>query len=121
MEKGLKTLYNSKLYSRARINALQLEEHKGRGKKKYDATCKLCGEEEEDIVHFTIRCSKLEQKRDYKLVDKEIKNSEDRMKELLFRNKNHIEIISMIKKMWELRRTLLKAQKEKKQIKVNPQ
>ena len=25
--------YNSKLYARARINALQLEEHKGRGKK----------------------------------------------------------------------------------------
>ena len=35
--------YNSKLYARARINALQLEEHKGRSNKNYDTTCKLCG------------------------------------------------------------------------------
>ena len=65
--------YNSKLYARARINALQLEEHKGRGNKNYNTMCKLCGEEEEDIVHFTVRCSKLEKKRNYELIDKEIK------------------------------------------------
>ena len=62
--------YNSKLYARARINTLQLEEHKGRGKESYDTTCKLCGDEEEDIVHFTVKCSKLEQKRDCKLVNR---------------------------------------------------
>ena len=56
--------YSSKIYARARINALQLEEHKGRGKESYDTTCKLCGEEEENIVHFTIKCSKLKQKID---------------------------------------------------------
>ena len=33
--------YNSKLYARARTNALQLEEHKGRGNKSYNTTCKL--------------------------------------------------------------------------------
>ena len=37
--------YNSLLYARARINALQLEEHKDRSNKNYDTTCKLCGEE----------------------------------------------------------------------------
>ena len=36
---------SSKLYARARIHALQLEEHKGRGLRNYNATCKLCGEE----------------------------------------------------------------------------
>ena len=39
--------YDSKLYARARINALQLEEHKGRGKKGYDTNCnKSCVERE---------------------------------------------------------------------------
>ena len=46
----------SKLYARARINALQLEEHKERGKVNCDTTCKLSGEEIEDIVHFTVKC-----------------------------------------------------------------
>ena len=112
--------YNSKIYERARINALQLEEHKGRINKNYNATCKLCGEEEEDIVYFTVKCSKLEQKSNHDLIDKEIKNPEDRMKELLFRNNNHIEISQMIKNMWVLRRALLKEKKEKTQVKVNP-
>ena len=35
------------------------------------------------------------------------------MKELLFKYRNHIEISLMMKNMWELRKTLLKAQKEK--------
>ena len=51
--------YNSKLYARARVNALQLEEHKGRGIKHYDTTCKLCSKETEDIDHFIITCKKL--------------------------------------------------------------
>ena len=47
---GYEQCYNnnksSKLYARAKKkNTLQLEEHKGRGKENYDATCKLCGEE----------------------------------------------------------------------------
>ena len=37
-----KNSYNSKLYARARVNALQLEEHKGRGNPKYGSTSKLC-------------------------------------------------------------------------------
>ena len=41
----------SKFYARARINALKLEQHKGRGIKGYNKTCKLC-EEEENLVHF---------------------------------------------------------------------
>ena len=105
--------YNSKLYARARTNALQLEEHKGRGNKNYNTTCKLCGEENEDIVHFTVKCSKLEQKRDPALVNKEIVNPVNRMKELLFRNNQHLEVSQMIRNMWILRRTLLKEIKDK--------
>ena len=58
-----KNSFNSKIYARARINALQMEEHKGRGNQGYDAKCKLCQEEIEDIVHFTMKCKKIEQKR----------------------------------------------------------
>merc|ERR1712082_38892 len=84
--------YSSKLYARARLNALQLEEHKGRGNKYYDTTCKLCGKGEENIVHFTIICDKLEQKRDNRLIDSSLKNPEDKMGYFLFRNKRHIEV-----------------------------
>ena len=105
--------YSSKLYARARINALQLEEHKGRGKENYDTTCRLCGVEREDIVHFITKCSSLEQKRDCELMNRNINDPEDRMRELLFRNKNHMEISRMIKNMWELRRKLLNARERK--------
>ena len=54
--------YNSKLYARARLNALQLEEHKGRSNKNYNTTCKLYGKEKEDLIHFTVKCKKLERK-----------------------------------------------------------
>ena len=54
--------YDSKLYARARINALQLEKHKGRGNKNYNTMCRLCGEEEEDLIHFIVKCKKLEKK-----------------------------------------------------------
>ena len=49
-----------------------MEEHKGRGKPHYDTTCKLCNEETEDLVHFIVKCKKLEGKRDYNILDKKI-------------------------------------------------
>ena len=42
--------YKYKIHARARINALQLEDNKSKGKKSYDASCKLCEEEGENIV-----------------------------------------------------------------------
>ena len=76
--------YDSKLYARARINALQLEEHKGRSNKNYDTTCKLCGEEKEDLVHFTVKCIKLEKKRNNSVINMEIIDPKERMKDLQF-------------------------------------
>ena len=55
--------FNSKIFAKARLNALPLEENKGRGKDYYDTTCKLCQEEVEDIVHFIAKCKKLEEKK----------------------------------------------------------
>ena len=60
---------NSKFFARARINALQLEEHKGRRQKNYNTTYKLCGEERKDLVQFIINCKSLETKRNYNLIE----------------------------------------------------
>ena len=99
---------SSSYYARARINSLKLEEQIGRGKVNYNKTCKLCEEEEEDIIHFTIKCEKLEQKRNYNLLDKKIDDPEERMRVLLFRNENRQEVSRMIKGMWDTRGLLLK-------------
>merc|ERR1711909_90977 len=99
---------SSALYARARINSLKLEEQIGRGKVNYDKKCKLCEKEEEDIVHFTIKCERLEGKRNYELINKELIDPEERMRALLFRNENHQEVGRMIKELWDLRGKMLK-------------
>jgi len=102
---------SSAFYARARINSLKLEEQIGRGKMNYDKKCKLCEKEEEDIVHFTIKCGKLEGKRNYELINKELTDPEERMRALLFRNENHQEVGRMIKALWDLRGKMLKDRK----------
>merc|ERR1712055_116670 len=102
---------SSAFYARARINSLKLEEQIGRGKMNYDKKCKLCEKEEEDIVHFTIKCGKLEEKRNYDLINKELIDPEERMRALLFRNENHQEVGRMIKALWDLRGKMLKDRK----------
>merc|ERR1712179_600560 len=84
------------------------EEQIGRGKMNYDKKCKLCEKEEEDIVHFTIKCGKLEGKRNYDLINKELRDPEERMRALLFRNENHQEVGRMIKALWDVRGKMLK-------------
>merc|ERR1711874_565357 len=98
---------NSIFLARARTNTLKLEDHKGRGLPGYDKTCKLCKEGKEDIVHFIIDCKKLEKSRDYNLIDRNINNSEERMRKLLFRNNKYQEIGTMIKNLWTNRKKIL--------------
>ena len=98
---------NSMFYARARINAIKLEDHKGRGIEGYDKTCKLCKDEKEDLVHFITKCRKLEGIRDYRLLDKNISNPEDRMRKLLFRDNRCYEVGKMVKDLWIQRRKLL--------------
>ena len=57
----------------------------------------MCKEKDEDIVHFLIDCKKLEKLRNYDLINKDIPNSEDRMRSLLFKNNRFQEIGNMIK------------------------
>ena len=97
----------SRFLARARINALQLEEHKGRGQMNFNTNCKLCGQEKEDLVHFLIKCEKLEIRRNYKIIDKNISNSEERMRKLLYKNKKYQEVGKQIKNLWDLRKKLI--------------
>ena len=99
---------NSTFYAKARVNALKLEEHKGRGIEGYNKKCKLCGEEDEDLVHFISKCKELEQVRDYDLLDRNISDPEERMRILLFRDDRSLRIGKLIRDLWDLRRQQLK-------------
>ena len=103
---------DSMFYARARLNALGLEEAKGRGKAYYNRTCKLCGQEEEDLIHFLLKCPSLEKRRDYNIIDKSIAEPKARLINCLFRQKEYQKIGKMIKDMWGIRRNKLKAKKE---------
>merc|ERR1712033_155374 len=102
----------SMLYAQARINTLKLEEAIGRGQRYYDQTCKLCGLEKEDLLHFMLKCPKLEKRRDREILDNGIEDPEKKLTYFLFKQKNHQEKGRMIKDMWHLRRSILKFKKE---------
>ena len=108
-----KNSYSSTFLAKARLNALKLEEQISRGKTWYDATCKLCRQKKEDIVHFLMECPALERFRDYDIIDRNEKSKEDKMVDLLFFNGNFHEVGIMIKRMWIERRRLLTHIKER--------
>ena len=107
--------YDSTFYARARLNALKLEEQIGRGKSRYDKTCKLCGRENEDMVHFVIKCPTLEVDRDHDLIDSRIANPQEKLIDLLFGNGDPREVGGMIRKMWHRRRCMLAFMKKEKE------
>ena len=99
---------NSTFLARARVNSLKLEEAVGRGNIFHDRMCKLCGQEEEDIVHFIVKCKALETKRNYALLDRSIVNPEERMVKLLFKQKDFQGAGKMVKELWFKRKDILK-------------
>ena len=103
---------NSMFLARARTNSLKLEEAVGRGNEYYNKTCKLCGQEEENLVHFLVDCPVLEGIRRYNLLDRDITDSRQRTIELLFRQKRHQDVGQMIKNLWNRRKVILRFKKE---------
>merc|ERR1712179_509961 len=103
---------DSTFYAKARINALKLEEQIGRGKENYDKSCKLCGREDEDMVHFIVKCEKLEEARSRDLLDREVRDPEEMMRILLFRDERGQEVGRMIRNLWESRKKQLKEKGE---------
>ena len=77
----------------------------------------VCSEEKENIVHFTIKCHKLEKARDYTLINNQLVNPTEKMKDLLFRNRKHLEVSIMIRNLWILRKKLLNEIRQKEENK----
>ena len=94
-----------------------MEEQRSKINKDHNTTCKLCGEEKEDIVHFTIKCHKLEKVRDNTLINNQLVNPIEKIKDLLFRNRRHLEVSIMIRNLWILRKKLLNEIKQKEENK----
>ena len=105
---------NSMFLARARTNSLKLEEAIGRGNDFYNTTCKLCNQEEENLVHFLVDCHVLEGVRRYNLLDRNIADSKQRTVELLFRQSKYQEVGLMIKNLWNRRKAILRFKKEEK-------
>ena len=99
---------DSVYYARARINSLKLEEAIGRGNEHYNKICKLCGKEEEDLLHFMIKCTALENKRNFNLINNKIKDPEQRLIDVLYKQENHRGVGWMIRAMWLKRKDILK-------------
>ena len=100
---------NYEYLTKARTNPLQLEEQLGRGRRDYDKTCKLCGQEEENLEHFMVKCPRLQYKRDIKAT--RLWEDQDTGKQtayMLFKDKNYERMGNMIRKMWLHRKELLK-------------
>merc|ERR1712033_161466 len=102
----------SMLYAQARLNALKLEEAIGRGKQNYNQTCKVCGLEDEDLLHFMMKCPKLEKRRNQIILDNGIEEPEEKLIHFLYEQKNHQKKGKMIKDMWYARRSILKFKEE---------
>merc|ERR1711895_242537 len=102
----------SMLYAQARLNALKLEEAIGRGKHNYNKTCKVCGLEEEDLLHFIIKCPRLDKRRNQEILDNGIEEPEEKLIHFPYKQKNHQEKGKMIKDMWYARRSILKFKEE---------
>ena len=103
----------SQFLAKARTNSLKIREVIGRTteskKKKFDTTCQLCGKEKEDLEHFIIKCEKLEESRNKKIMEKAKKvKEENRLAYILFKSKDWEETGNMIFKLWHLRKILLK-------------
>ena len=91
--------------AKARTNSLQLEEHLGRGQPNYDKTCKLCGQEEEDLEHFIVRCPELEGKRNPEIMEEGPPiNSEEKTVHILFGINKFQETAAIIRGMWTYRK-----------------
>ena len=111
-EKCYRNNAESMLYAQARINALKVEEAVGRGKKHHNQICKLCGEEKEDLLHFIMKCPKLEKRRNQLLLNNNIEDPEDKLVDFLYWQQDHKGKGKMIKDMWYARRSMLKFKEE---------
>ena len=85
----------------ARANSLRLNYRRRHGGG--DITCEICGEGQEDLEHFILKCRKLEGKRKSDLLGDRGRESEVIIGELLFSGERTQEVKEMLGKMWRER------------------
>merc|ERR1712121_325541 len=107
---------NSMFLARARLNSLRLEEALGRGNAFYNKTCKLCKQEEEDLLHFVIECPCLERKRNYEIIDRGIAEPGKRLVHCLFKQRKYQKTGKMLKSMWYTRKNIIEQRKNRIKI-----
>ena len=96
----------SRLLFQARSNTLNLNNRKRFKKEaiKEDEKCKLCGNEQENLIHFMIDCKIMETVRDNVLISKyQEENKEDIVGRLLFEHEDIEKTKTMLGKMWKYR------------------
>ena len=103
-EKIYDNTFVSELLFGARSNSLNLNDMKKHSGG--EATCDVCGEEEEDLIHFMVRCRGLEDRRDRELIEK-YRGRDDREttgKILFYMKKDEVEKLKKILRfMWTKR------------------
>ena len=104
--------FASKLLFKARSNTLNLNIQKRH--QKGDTSCILCEEEKEDLVHFIVNCSKLEDIRDEEIFKESYDENREQMVGKILHNNEKIETVkNMLEEMWKYR-SKMKKEKEKK-------
>ena len=74
-----------------------------------DARCDLCGDEREDLVHFLIDCSKLENKRDRSIMEKcQDADKENMAGKILFDKDEIDKVKDVLEAMWKSRKRQIK-------------
>ena len=111
----------SNLLFQARTNTLDLNT-RNRFKKEddeKDTRCKLCGKENENLIHFLIECKEMEKVRDKELMKKyQEENMETMTGNILFNTENIEETKIMLGKMWKYRKErIIEKEKEEKEEK----
>ena len=115
--------YSSVLLFRARANILELNDRQRHNKIHKDTSCKMCGAEYEDLIHFMIKCKELEEERNTQLIMKKKGNDdEDTVGNLLFDiERTDLEITKkMLQRMWNKRNRIEKEWKKEREAREKP-
>ena len=104
-EKYYDNMEASVILFRARANTLNLNINNRHRRGDGNTTCEICGEGEEDLSHFILKCRKLEGKRNKELFGEG--EEEGVIGKLLFSGERIQDVKVMLGRMWREREYLL--------------
>ena len=111
----------STIMYRARANCLQLNDRKRFGNE--ETNCTLCGQEEENIVHFILTCPELANIRSENYMKEfqqpYIENKDEIIGDLLFKTENMEEKKEVIYKLWITKKKIIENNNRNSQIAHN--